>query len=265
MTACDVTGVAVRGPGLSDWTQAAPVLRGDSGYRHYDTRVEPPAMLSARERRRASTGVRLALDVAARAVDEAGLDPATLDALFAAAHGESVTTHKLLDALSAPEPTISPTQFHNSVHNTPAGYWAISTGSHAPCDSIAAGDWTVGAALLKAAGFLHCEARPILVVVYDTPFPEPLNSLCPLNQPFAAALVLAPAGARNARCRLETVLTSRSNIEESTPGISALRGLYRQNPAARILPLLEAVARGGEGRVHLSCGREQMLSLGVAA
>ena len=45
---------------------------------------------------------------------------------------------------------VSPTQFHNSVHNTAAGYWSIATGSQQPTTCLACHDATAAAALLKA-------------------------------------------------------------------------------------------------------------------
>lgn len=263
MTDIAVMGLGIRGPGLEDWERSAPILRGDVPYRRDETHVVPPPLLSARERRRASQGVKLALEVAAGATTESGFEFGTLQTLFAACHGESITTHKLLDALSTPDQIVSPTQFHNSVHNTAAGYWSISTGSRAPCDSIAAGDFTVGAALLKAVSFVASEGQPLLTVFYDTPFPGPLDALCALGDPFGAAMVLAPADTGGAICRLHTITGKREPDRETCPAARALRELFRRNPAARILPLLEAIAGGRRRTVEIPHAREQALFIDV--
>ena len=49
------------------------------------------------------------------------------------------------------ERELSPTRFHNSVHNAPAGYWSIATQSREPSTSLCRDDESFQAALLEAA------------------------------------------------------------------------------------------------------------------
>jgi hypothetical protein len=48
------------------------------------------------------------------------------------------------------EKMVSPTLFHNSVHNTPAGYFSIATGIQTASVSLSAGDNTFSAGLIEA-------------------------------------------------------------------------------------------------------------------
>jgi hypothetical protein len=89
---------------------------------------------------------RLALAVAEEAVRRAGLELADMRGVFASANGEGAILHGLLEMLASDSPEVSPTQFHNSVHNAVAGYWAMGAQSRQPMtclganmDSFAAG------------------------------------------------------------------------------------------------------------------------------
>ena len=53
---------------------------------------------------------------------------------------------------------VSPTQFHNSVHNAAAGYWSIATGSQQAAHLPGCHDVTAAAALLKAMAEVHTRA-----------------------------------------------------------------------------------------------------------
>jgi hypothetical protein len=82
-------------------------------------------------------------------------------------------------------------------------------------------------------------AAPVLLVACDVPYPQPLHGVRPLADTLALALVLVPADTPGAR-RLQVSLAGDA---ESTPchgtALEALRG---QIPAARALPLLQALA-----------------------
>jgi hypothetical protein len=54
----------------------------------------------------------------------------TTPLVFGSSDGDGTVLLRLLSALRGHQP-VSPTQFHNSVHNAPAGYWSIGPGSQA--------------------------------------------------------------------------------------------------------------------------------------
>ena len=91
-------------------------------------------LLAPNERRRAGTVMRLALAVAGEAAGMAGLPAAAMRNVFASANGDGAVIHALLEELARPDPQLSPTQFHNSVHNAPAGYWSIGNAAASPGD-----------------------------------------------------------------------------------------------------------------------------------
>jgi hypothetical protein len=241
-----VVGVAVLGPGLPGWAASAPVLAGAVPYEAAPLALPPPAALPATERRRTSPAVRLALAAAAEAATASGLPPASLETVFASSNGDGQVVGAILEALSAPDGVISPTQFHNSVHNAAAGYWGIATGSARSSVSVGGHDHVFAAGLLLATARVAAGGATVLLCVYDAPLDEPLASCRPTAAPFAAALVLAPAGrdGRAAPAAL-ALLDIRYRAEPGPPPAAAtgLDALAAGNPAARALPLLRALAR----------------------
>ena len=76
--------------------------------------------------------VKLALAVGLEACAHAGAIPARLPAVFTSSGGDGRNCHEICAALASAERLISPTRFHNSVHNAAAGYWGIATGAPRP-------------------------------------------------------------------------------------------------------------------------------------
>jgi Beta-ketoacyl synthase, N-terminal domain len=242
----EILGVGLVGPGLSDWPAAAPLLREPSRRTPIPTELPPPNRLPPTERRRAGPMVKAAIVVADQAVAACGLDAAELPTVFASSSGESSNCHALCEALAAPERLVSPTRFTNSVHNAAAGYWHIAARATAPSTSLSAHDASFAAGLFEAAVQCVAGARPVLLVACDVPYPEPLHSKRPLSGTFGVAFVLAPA-VRGGAPRMEIEFAGDAPATRCDD--AALEALRRTIPAARSLPLLEALARGASGRI----------------
>ncbi len=257
-----IAGVGLLGPGLLGWKASQAVLRGERTYQAAPLDLVAPPILSARERRRSGPTVRMALTVAAEATAQAGLPADQLASVFGSSNGSGHEVHKILEALATPEMLVSPTHFHNSVHNAAVGYWCIATSCHQPSTSIAGQDFTFPAALLKAAAQVQTEARPVLLALFDVPMPEPLHQKRPIFESFAAAFVLCPAGHAAARAELSLSWQADGSPRDiSSPGIPELEDLWRGNPAARCLPLLEALALERSGRLSLLYPQDGRLDL----
>jgi hypothetical protein len=243
-----VAGIGVCAPGLPGWEAGRAVLAGSAPFAPEPVRLGPPALLAPNERRRAGTVVRLALRVAGEAAGMAGLPAAALRNVFASANGDGAVIHAMLEELAKPDPQLSPTQFHNSVHNAPSGYWAIGNAALSPVTCLGCGDATVAAALLKAAAEVAVERSPVLLCLYDAPAPPPLAAILGVEEMFGAALVLLPEPGPAPLARLDIAWSA-----EPAPGpdalLPALRPLHDGNPSARILPLLQALARPEPGRL----------------
>jgi hypothetical protein len=236
--AATVEGIGLVGPGLEGWSTSRARLAGTQRYEPLPTAIPSPEVLPANERRRAGKTIKLALAAGLEAARMAGRDAKDLPAIFASSGGEGDNCHAICEALASDDRLISPTRFHNSVHNAAAGYWGIATGAMAPSDAIAAYDASFAAGLLEALVRLASDpAQPTLLIAYDTPYPHPLSGVRPMADSFAVALVLAASSAAGPRIE--------ARIEDAAPTAmedAALEALRHAIPAARSLPLLHALA-----------------------
>ncbi|MBE7426906.1 MAG: beta-ketoacyl synthase chain length factor [Ideonella sp.] len=243
-----VAGIGVLGPGFGDWPQAAAVLRTPGHWKPAATVVPAPLRLPAAERRRAGVGVRAALVAGEQACAMAAVALDAVATVFASASGDPETCHVICEALTKPERLVSPTRFTNSVHNAAAGYWHIAAQSRAASTSLAAYDASVAAGLLEAAAQCASSGAPVLLVASDMPYPAPLHALRPLPDVFACALLLVPP-AHSAAWPL-TLRAAAPGAATPCSG-SGLDALRRAVPAARVLTLLQALARNEAGTVTL--------------
>jgi hypothetical protein len=257
-----VEGVGLLGPGLADWQSGAPVLRGEATWHAAATVIPTLTCLPSAERRRTGVPVRIALSTGLEAVGNAGADPRSLPAVFTSSGGDGQNMHEICSALAEGERQLSPTRFHNSVHNAPSGYWGIATGATPAATALCAHDASFAAGLLEALVQMRAEQRSVLLVAYDAQYPEPLRTIRPIPDAFAAALVLAPARNPAAIARLELRLR---NAAATTMPQAGLEDLRRQIPAARCLPLLAQVAARRSGTVMLDYLGRSNLSIEVHA
>lgn len=233
---CSVRGVALLGPGLPDWASAQPLLREPARWQRVPTVVPAPALLPANERRRAGLVVKASVALADAATQAAGLPAAALATVFTSSTGDPANCHAMCEALASEPRLVSPTRFTNSVHNVAAGYWHIATHSMAASTSLGAFDASFAAGLLEAAAQTVAGQAPVLLVACDVPYPEPLHAVRPLADSLGLALVLAPDGGRGLCLRLA------GDAEPTHCSDPALEQLRLQIPAARALPLLQALA-----------------------
>jgi hypothetical protein len=246
--AARIAGIGLVGPGLASWSAARETLAGRAPYASSPTRVPAPEALPATERRRAGKCVKLALATGLEAVQAAGVAPAGLAAIFASSSGDGENCHAICETLASADRLISPTRFHNSVHNAPAGYWSIATGATASIDCLGAYDASFGAGLLEALTRLAVEpAAPVVLVAYDAPYPEPLNGARPIADAFGVAFVLEPANGAG-----PSITLGFTREPEQPAGEAGLEAMRRTIPAARSLPLLELLARDASGSATLA-------------
>ena len=243
-----VKGISVIGPGLSGWQQASSVLGGRQPWQHEPVEKLKPALLPPNERRRTTQLIKLALQTAEEAQLQSGMAADALACVFASSDGDTFIVDRLCDALTLPERPVSPTQFHNSVHNAAAGYWAIASGAQRFSTSISAGAASFAAGLLEAMSYVAAEGEAVLLVCYDVALPEPLDRFGINHETFATALVLAPEAEKG---MATLTFAGRGDAIESEALPAGLAELRQQNPAAEALPLLRLLALGGSTALSL--------------
>jgi hypothetical protein len=240
-----LSGLGVLGPGLPNWPETARILLGDPAYRPAATILPTPTILPAAERRRTGRVVKLALAVAMEAASQAGEDPSGLASVFASSGGDGHNCHELCQALSLAGREISPTRFANSVHNAAAGYWSIGTGAMAESNVVCAFDASFAAGLLEALAQVAADGAPVLLVAYDTEYPQPLHAKRPIPDALGVAMVLTPHERASSMARVSAALTELDYDRLADPALEALRCAI---PAARALPMLRLLAQRKEGR-----------------
>lgn len=244
-----VQSVGLMGPGLAGWQAGRMVLAKLAPYH-----VEPlprlvPEILPATERRRSSEAVRLAVTVAQEAMNQSSLPLNGVATVFSSSDGDGQILHQICESLAAPERNVSPTRFHNSVHNAPAGYWSIATGSKLPSNSLCAFDESFAAGLLDAASQVVVEDQPVLLVTFDLPYPQPLYQMRPVECGFACAFLLTPNSTPNTLAGWE-ISVQTGNAPTAMPRIFC--AALGSNPAARALPLLQNLAQNQDETVRLA-------------
>lgn len=235
-----IEGIGLLGPGFNDWPSSLALFTGQHPYQTRPTRLPPPLSLPAAERRRSSRIVKLTLATGLEAVAAAGLDAAQLPSVFSASSGDGHNCHEICQMLASDDRQISPTRFHNSVHNAAAGYWSIATGAMTASSVLCAFDASFGAGLLEALTQVIADNSRSLLLACDTPYPEPLHSTRPIADAFGVALVLAPQRSAQALAKISVSLTDATAERLDDAALEALRMTI---PAARSLPLLRRIAQ----------------------
>ena len=248
--------IGLLGPGLGSWPQARAVLRGEQDYIHQATQIPAPTTLPAAERRRTGRVVHLALAVGQEATAGSGSELTALSTVFASSAADSQNCHEILQTLASADRALSPTRFHNSVHNVTAGYWSIAMHDMAPYTVVCAYDGSFAAGLLEALSLVVTGAKDVLLVAYDVDYPSPLREKRPIGDAFAVALLLrARAGPRS----IGMLAASFAALPADTLVPAKLEALRLSAPAARALSLLERIAAGRAGATALEYQDEDSL------
>jgi hypothetical protein len=244
-----IEGPAFWSPLLPGWELARAALRGEGELANPPARRPSPQVLAPAERRRAPDTVALALEVATAAVAASGRDAKDLPCVFVSAHGDLSINDYMCSTLASDPSLLSPTKFHNSVHNAAVGYWTIGTGCMAASNSVSAYETTFAAGLLEAATQCASDQQAILLVGHDVPAVGALASVTTSRGLMAAAFVLSPVRTERAVASFDWALASGPAQAPAlqSPAANALNA----NAIADALPVFEALARGDDRPLRL--------------
>lgn len=256
---CAIAGIGAWGPGFSDWPTlqtllgaygaeqappASPVCYAELDQEPLPPPANPaPAIIPANERRRAPLPVKMAVEVSWQALQASGMSTEEVACVFGSGLGDTEITDYMCRVLTTEQKQLSPTRFHNSVHNAAAGYWTISVGCMKSANSVAAYHMTAGLTLLEAFTQAVMHQEPVLATLFDTAAHAAYQQIFPCRQAFAAALLLVPVtDATDASWPRLTLQTPDARGKECLVGHPGLRDLQRDNPAAGVLSLLQLLA-----------------------
>ena len=254
-----IDGVAFWSPALPGWGAARAAFRGEATPAAPTLRRPAPEMLAPAERRRATDSVCLALEVAAHAVAQSGLDAAQLLSVFTSAHGDLGVTDYVCSTLVNTPLLLSPTKFHNSVHNAASGYWSMATGCLQASTAVSAFEHSFAAGLLEALVQCSAEARPVLLVGCDIEACGPLAGTTASRGLLGVALVLVPERSARSSARLDAALVLGTSA--SVPLRTAPARAHSGNAMADALPLFEALALAQGAALRMPLTAQMSLQL----
>jgi hypothetical protein len=246
---CWVSAVGAIGPGVAEWARLARVLRGDAPFAPGSTALPKLEILPPVERRRTGLPVKLALAAGLQALAAAGVGADRVATVFTSSGGDGEVLHDICTMLASGDHQISPTKFHNSVHNAPSGYWSIATQSRQPSTSLCGYDWSFAAGLVEAATQAAVDYEQVLLVSYDEPYPAPLSATRAIEGALGVALLLTRERPTESLGRLSLALEMQQ-APEPLPD-AALERLRAGNPTGRSLPLLRVLALGSAQTVPI--------------
>lgn len=206
------------------------------------------ALLAPGIKRRASQLTRAAAEAFAQAAREGGADLARVPTVYTSAYGEIVTTIEMLEQMATePEGLPSPTRFHNSVHNTSAGYVSIATANRSFSTSLAGGPRSVAVGLVEAAAWLESAGGELILVALDEPPPAPFAPRAPYPA-LAVALHLSAEARPASRVRLSNLRPGSAAVPAPAP--------FAAHPCAAALHLVDAALARKASTLPLSTAGE---------
>lgn len=245
-----ILGAGAWGPGFANWQELKERLSAP-----VDEAPQPsppkPAVIPANERRRAPLLVRIAVEVSSQALQQSALAAQDVACVFGSGLGDTEITDYMCRQLATEEKLLSPTKFHNSVHNAAAGYWTISSHCMRAANSIAGFEHTAGLAVFEAMSHALSHNEPVLITLFDIAAQGLFADLFDCEQGFAAALIIAPPECPVAQSSAQIASASIELRGEQAPSqchAQWLKNLQQGNPAAALLPVFEAIYERELGR-----------------
>ncbi|HED33708.1 MAG TPA: hypothetical protein ENJ08_05740 [Gammaproteobacteria bacterium] len=244
-----INDVMVVGPGLVDKEQARSILCGQSKWVYEQMPPLKPEMLPANERRRTTPVIKLALECIQGLLRDYD-DLQALSMVFASSDGDLEITDKMCAALAEDKKIVSPTLFHNSVYNAPAGYWSIASLMSGASTSLSAGDASFMCGLQEAVTQVEVDGGTVLYVAYDYPAPDMLDASRHFDYPLAIALRLGAEAEYKVLGTLALESQEKETIQSNCRNVS-LEPLRKASPIGSGLPLVEALVRRARMQVVL--------------
>ncbi len=266
-----IEGVGFWSDLVAGWPRVEAVLAGrpDLSDPVVAARRRPePTGLSAAERRRAPDSVCLAMSAAEQALEQSGQNGADLACVFASAHGDLGLTDYLCATVADDARHLSPTRFHNSVHNAPVGYWTMAVGCRRASTAVAAWQYSFGAGLLEALVQCVTNNEPVLFSAYDMAAPGLLAQLNSSRHLLALALVLSTQRSASSRWTLRWQVgpDAAANNEHAGPdadGNWSILSPLTANAMADCLPFCRAMAVDRPNPVIIRAGEAISLQLNL--
>ena len=176
--------------------------------------------------------------------------------VFASSNGDIEITDKICTSLTKSPKFVSPTLFHNSVHNAPAGYYSIANNNKSPSTSISAGQTTFANGLLEAYTQVLAEKTKVLFVAYDTQTPQNIKKLQNIVYDLSLALSLSPKITEKTIASISLKIVK--NKKNSLPKNHSLQKLINNNNIGDGLLLFESLLLKDNKKIFLPYNDKQL-------
>lgn len=190
-------------------------------------------------------------------------DPGQAAVVFSSAMGDIQITDYMCRTLAVPPRLVSPTKFHNSVHNATTGYWSMVSQTHAATNAVSAYLYTAPVALLEALIQAAEEPAPVLLVAQEMAAVGPLYAACPILHPFSMALLITRSGfCDNPLATIGFEVLQAASAWPPLP--AALHDPLSSNFGAKLLPLAVLLSRPETVRSRAGCDLDFPLNAGAS-
>ena len=181
--------------------------------------------------------------------------------MFASTEGDLSISDYMSATLATTPLLVSPTKFHNSVHNAPAGYWTIATGSMRAYTALSAHQYTFANGLLEALVQSAASGESILFVAYDIEARGPLAAMAKSRGLVAVAVIVSPV--RKSDDAIDLLWELAEDLQASALLRSSNTPLIAGNALESCLPFFEALADERRCELVLSLSMRKALRLQV--
>lgn len=280
---CKLSAFGAWGKGFANWDELVELIQNPDALPKEESlhsKGPKPEVIPANERRRSPLPVKLAVESSWQATQMAGVDPSTLRCVFVSGFGDTQLTDYMCKVLATESKELSPTKFHNSVHNAAAGYWTISTGCEKAANSVAGFQDSVSLTLMEAMIQCQQEQEPILLTFFDAPVSSVLTDIMGSGSAFSFSMIIEPCdldsngkaigdtkGSLEADNNTFMISASVSEGQCDWPALTnahtIVEEVYHNNPSARILSLIEMIRGIGPKERSFPMGAFSCLNVSV--
>lgn len=257
----------IQSPGVAgsffyNWENAEAILCGREKFGPVQAESYKTTILKPIEARRTSETIKMVLQAAEESLEQSSFSAKQLYSVFVSSDGDPNILQSICQELASDDKFVSPTQFHNSVHNAPAGYWSIGNQSMKGANSLACGDSSLAGGLLEASSLLDTGEDAVLLVCFDLKSPAPLDSARLIRYSHACSMILTGSKMQDSIFSIRLEMRPANNDSAiSTMSDPQMETVRCDSPATKCLPFLEALACSESRKLTLPYSGSVVLDL----
>jgi hypothetical protein len=259
-----IQSIGFAGSGFSNWSHAKAILNQQEQINPNQPDQYKITILKPNEARRTSTAIKIALQSAEESLSQSSFQADQLYSVFVSPDGDPNILQLICQELSTADKFVSPIQFHNSVHNAPAGYWSIGHQSTQGINSIACGDCSVSGALIEAKSLLTMGEIAVLIVCFDIKSPSPLDSARGIKYSLATSMIVTEQPNADSLCSVALNLEPAESTCITTMENPQLESMRDDSSSFRGLPLFKILSEQSSAKVVLPYSSSKSLHINLS-